>query len=295
MRADRYIAERLKILTRSQLKARNAVILVNGKAGKLSHVLKTGDRLEISFDDVAPTWLEPEDIPLSILYEDENAIVIDKPQGLVVHPAAGNPTGTLVNALLHHVGKGFLGAGESSGVRPGIVHRLDKDTSGVIVAAKSPEAQEFLSSQFRERQTTKAYLAIVKGAPEETRGTVKTWLTRDPRQRKRFAVSAGHGKYAVTGYRVIRRYGDYSLMLLHPKTGRTHQLRVHLQWLGCPILGDPIYSKPDRLFPGATLMLHAYRLRITLPGHAERSTFTAPLPSRFEAILAELEASFPTR
>jgi 23S rRNA pseudouridine1911/1915/1917 synthase len=178
------------------------------------------------------------------------------------------------------------------GPRPGIVHRLDKDTSGVIIAAFDEEAHEFLASQFKSRKVKKTYIAIVCGTPKEAKGKIETKLARDPKERKRFAVCTGKGKASLTYYRVIKTWQSHSLVLLRPKTGRTHQLRVHMKYLGCPILGDPIYgaAKQGKLFPGATLMLHAKKLEITLPGKRERQTFIAPLPERFKEIIELLSA-----
>jgi 23S rRNA pseudouridine1911/1915/1917 synthase len=306
-RIDRYIAEVLGILTRSQIKARKAVVRVNGRPAKLSSSLKEGDSLVIEWLEEPSLDLVAENLPLRILYEDDRVVVVDKAQGMVTHPGHGNHRGTLANALL-----GLAAAGPSVGparapgfarstsvARAGIVHRLDKETSGVIIAAKDAEAQAFLAAQFKDRTTRKEYLAITRGVPRPPEGRIENRLGRDPRDRKRFAAVAqapaaieagGPGKLAVTDYRVLRAWGGYALVSLRPKTGRTHQLRVHLAGLGCPILGDPIYGKADPGFPGASLMLHAFRLRIRLPGAAEASLFKAPLPARFRRLMAHLEA-----
>jgi len=294
MRVDRFVAECWKILTRSQLKARAARILVNGKAAKPSRPVLPGDLVEVSWTEAALPDLAPESIPLDILFENDRVLVVNKPQGMVTHPGAGNWSGTLVNAVL-----GYLGASQSSrfapvaeqgseSLRPGVVHRLDKDTSGVIILAKDPEALEALAIQFRERRAKKQYLAIVRGEPKPPEGSIDTLLARDPRNRKLFAVSQKGGKRALTLYSVLSRKSGYSLVSLRPRTGRTHQLRVHMRHLGCPILGDPLYSKPDAGFPRASLMLHAYRLKITLPGESEARVFRAPLPERFSRFMAGL-------
>lgn len=296
LRADRYIAEVLGLLSRSQLKARDASIRVNGRPAKLSVPLRGGERLSVEWIEAEPEDLVPEDLPLAVLYEDERVIVVDKAQGMVTHPGHGNRRGTFANALL---GRLAASAGGTNGrglpSRAGIVHRLDKDTSGVLVAAKDAEAQAFLASQFKDRLAKKEYLAVTRGIPRPTAGRIEDRLGRDPRNRKRFATLSdgeGRGKPAVTDYRVLATYGDYALVSLRPKTGRTHQLRVHLSGLGTPIVGDPIYGKPDRGLPGATLMLHAWRLRICLPGHGEASVFKAPVPDRFRRLLAFLEKRF---
>ncbi|MDR1398892.1 MAG: RluA family pseudouridine synthase [Treponema sp.] len=283
LRLDRYVAENLGVLSRSQLKSRCIEAKVNGKVVKLSRLLKGGDLLELNWSESEPLDLIPENLPLSILYEDANVVLVNKEQGMVVHPGAGNRRGTLANALLF---RRFCLNGEVSSQnlsspewRLGIVHRLDKDTSGVMIAAYNNEALAFLVEQFKKRQARKTYIAIVQGTPKEASGRIETCITRDPRDRKRFTVSANKGKLALTSYRVLRSWGGYSLVLLYPRTGRTHQLRVHLLHLGHPILGDPIYGA--RTARNATLMLHAKSLKILLPGGTEPQTFRSPLPPRF--------------
>jgi 23S rRNA pseudouridine1911/1915/1917 synthase len=282
MRLDRYAAERLKLLTRSQVKARNLAARINGKPVKISHPVRNGDKIELEWNDAEPSELIPENIPLDALYEDENVIVINKAQGMVVHPGAGNKRGTVANALLYRrLNAGGLCAGEN--FRPGIVHRLDKDTSGVLIAAYNSEALAFLAEQFKTRKTKKLYAALVGGAPKEKRGVIQTRIARSGRDRKLFAVSSDRGKPAITKYKVLRTWekSGLSLLALKPKTGRTHQLRVHLKHIGCPIIGDPLYGKPDPRFSPFSLMLHAKSLSITLPGAMEKSFFTTPLPERF--------------
>jgi 23S rRNA pseudouridine1911/1915/1917 synthase len=267
---------------------------LNGKAAKLSRMVKPGDSLELSWADPEPADLAPEDLPLTVVYEDSRVIVVDKAQGMVVHPGAGNSGGTLANALLFR--RGWQGGGiaakngTSSGgwQRPGIVHRLDKDTSGVMIAAWDDEALAFLSDQFKRRRVRKTYVAIVQGVPPETSGRIETLISRDSRDRKRFAVSADRGKSALTRYRVIRSWKGHSLVLLRPRTGRTHQLRVHLRYLGHPITGDPVYGYRDTGFPEATLMLHAKSLSITLPGEERPAVFKSPLPDRFCLMINQL-------
>jgi pseudouridine synthase, RluA family len=293
-RVDQYIAE-CGPLSRSQIKARAAVITVNGKVAKVSRPLSEGELIELIWTAEEPDLLEAESIPLDILFENERVIVVNKAQGMVTHPGAGNKRGTLANAALAIVARDRAATLESA-TRGGIVHRLDKDTSGVIVVAKDLEAQVFLASQFKERQTRKEYVAILRGIPEPASGRIADRLGRDRRDRKRFASLPEGGKVAVTDYRVLALWKSggerYSLVSLRPKTGRTHQLRVHMAGLGAPILGDPLYGKKDGRFPAATLMLHAQRLRITLPGEAEQRLFTAPLPERFRILIRELDRAF---
>jgi 23S rRNA pseudouridine1911/1915/1917 synthase len=299
LRLDRYVAEYRGILSRSQIKSRNLRGKINGREVKLSRPVKTGDRLEVSWADAEPVDLIPEDIPLDIIYEDARTAVINKAQGMVVHPGAGNRRGTLANALLYRrlrrEGPGspalvspFENPGPASGgLRPGIVHRLDKDTSGVIITAWDEEALAFLADQFKNRRVKKSYIALVPGCPGEPEGRIETCIARDSRDRKRFAVSV-RGRTAITRYRVLRSWNSHSLVLLHPKTGRTHQLRVHLRHLGHPIAGDPLYGRADPLFPGSGLMLHARSLTLILPDHVEAQTFRAPLPERFRLFIKTL-------
>jgi 23S rRNA pseudouridine1911/1915/1917 synthase len=285
LRLDRYVAEKLKLLTRSQLKTKLLGARINGKPVKISRSVKSGDLLELSWAEPEPLNLIPEDIPLRVLYEDDRVVVINKAQGMVVHPGAGNRTGTLANALFFRRRSHTAGTAPGN-FRPGIVHRLDKDTSGVIIAAYDDSALDFLADQFKARTVKKTYAAIVQGRPKEPRGIIETCIARDSRDRKRFAVSAVRGKSAITRYRVIRSWDAYSLLLLRPRTGRTHQIRVHLRHLGHPILGDGVYGLPDKRFPRAALMLHALTLAIALPGGNAPSLFKAPLPARFRDFIA---------
>jgi len=289
IRLDRYVAETLKLLSRSQIKSRVVQAVVNGKVVKLSHGVKSGDHLELSWLAASPLYLTPESIPLDLLYEDDHCAVVNKAQGMVVHPGAGNHSGTLANALLwRRLNRGIdIAPASTENFRAGIVHRLDKDTSGVIIAAYNDEALAMLSAQFKERSVRKLYLAIVRNTPRETTGSIHTRIARDARDRKRFCAQPldGPGKIALTRYRILKTWGCCSLILLKPKTGRTHQLRVHLDHLGHPIVGDPIYGPQDKSYPNATLMLHAYSLAIVLPHQRERSCFKAPLPERFKGLI----------
>jgi len=284
LRLDRYVSEVLRVLSRSQIKARNLKAKINKKDVKLSHYVKQGDSLELSWDEKEPDFIVPQDIPLEIIYEDENCVVINKAQGMVVHPGAGNRQGTLVNALCFRK----LNSGVNfAGIRTGIVHRLDKETSGIIIAAYNDETHAFLAKQFLTRKTRKTYIAIIYGTPKEKTGRIETFIARDPKNRKRFTVSSA-GKTAVTFYKVIKTWGNYSLVFLRPKTGRTHQLRVHMRFLGHPILGDPVYGCDDIKFKNASLMLHSKKLEIYLPGEEKPRVFSSNIPERFLKVIKKL-------
>jgi len=290
-RLDRYVSEILRIISRSQIKARKLKGKINGKNVKLSRIVKQGDHLELSWEDAPPADVMPQDIPLEIIYENSRCVVINKAQGMVVHPGAGNRQGTLANAL-HYRRLKAGGSIDCAGVRPGIVHRLDKDTSGVIIAAYDDEAHAFLAEQFKSRKTKKNYIAIVQGAPKEIKGRIETFIARDPKDRKKFIVSA-NGRSALTFYKIIKTWrasngAFYSFLLLRPRTGRTHQLRVHLRHIGCPILGDPVYGSADKKFQDAAMMLHSKNLAIILPDETEERIFSAPVPKRFKEVMEKL-------
>jgi 23S rRNA pseudouridine1911/1915/1917 synthase len=300
MRLDRYASEGLGLLSRSQIKNRLVSARLNGRDVKLSRIVKAGDALELRWLPQAEENLEAEDLKLDILYEDERVVVVNKRQGMVVHPGAGNYRGTLANALLfRRLQRREEKTSPDCGLRTGIVHRLDKDTSGVIIAAYDDEALAFLSDQFKTRVIKKRYLALVQGTPGEASGKIAEGIFRDPRNRKRFTapslygkyrtgrrgVSPGPGRSALTFYRVLKSWGAYSLVLVKPKTGRTHQIRVHMKCLGTPILGDPLYGRRDSRFKDASLMLHAFRLTVTLPGDGRISCFTAPPPLHMKRII----------
>jgi len=301
IRIDSYIASQVSGLTRSMVGSDATVITVNGKKVKKSHKVSVGETITVQWNEMVYGDIIPQDIPLSILYEDDSILIIDKQQSLVVHPAAGNPDGTLVNALVFKYGLNFSTAqvpleedepDENTvvDVRPGIVHRLDKDTSGVMVIAKNRQAHVSLAAQFKEHTTTKHYIAIVKGTPLKRRGKIVAPLIRDPKDRKRFTTTVeGKGKYAETDYVVLRYFEGYSLIRIRLHTGRTHQIRVHMQHLGNPILGDTIYSRQDARFGKATLMLHALSLELNHPDSGLRAMFRAPLPERFKAIITEIK------
>jgi 23S rRNA pseudouridine1911/1915/1917 synthase len=298
MRLDVYLSERLKLFSRSQARARILTAAVNDAPARLGKRLKLGDVVTISYAEPPVSDLAPEDIPLSVLFENDDAIVIDKAQGLVVHPGDGNPSGTLVNAVLFHC-RGLASVFAESDPRPGIVHRLDKETSGVIIVAKNTRAHEFLAGQFQDRSVRKRYIALVSGALPAQSGRIETRLARDPHNRKRFACVASGGRLSLTFYRVARTFmagkDCYSLVILAPRTGRTHQLRAHMRHMGTPILGDPLYGQSDARFPDATLMLHARMLRIRLPGDTLPRTFAAPVPARFHVMQRQLQSFSPRK
>ena len=301
VRLDKYIASLKDGMNRSKLKSCATEIYLNDRLAKLSSKVKAGDLIEIQWDDNIPTDIEPQNIPLKIIYEDDDVTVINKEQGMVTHPASGNWTGTLVNALLYHWNRGAIAEIKDDDIskvlanrRPGIVHRLDKDTSGIIITAKNENAHLWLSRQFLERKLHKEYILITKGRPPASAGDVKTQIVRDTKDRKKFkaVTDSTQGKFARTLYKVIAYYGNYSLIRVRIKTGRTHQIRVHMKYLGCPILGDPIYGKKDSMFPDATLMLHSRQIDIRLPQKEEFTRFKAAVPERFKTIITKLSKEF---
>lgn len=302
VRLDSYIASMKNGMNRSKLKSCAQELLLNGKNAKLSSKVKAGDTVDVFWEENIPEYIEPEDIPLNIVYEDANVTVINKRQGMVTHPAAGNWTGTLVNALLFYWNRQAvpqLKEGRTEEIlqkrRPGIVHRLDKDTSGLIITAKNRETEEYLGRQFKDRLLQKEYLCIVCGRPPASSGDIKTQIVRDMKNRQRFmAVTATEeGKFARSIYHCIACFGSYSLLRVRIKTGRTHQIRVHMRYIGCPILGDRIYGKADQLFPDATLMLHSRQMILKLPGETKYRRFKASIPERFVTVLRILKKTYP--
>ena len=292
IRLDRYAAEKLKILSRSQIKARKLEARVDGHPVKISRILKGGERLDLSWSEAEAGFLIPEDLPLDIVYEDDRVIVLNKAQGMVVHPGAGNRQGTLANALLYRrLQKAGFAAGAGGdfreyGLRPGIVHRLDKDTSGLIIAAWDEEAHAFLAEQFKAGKVKKTYAALVQGCPKEKSGFIDTFIVRSRKNRKIFTVSDKEGRKSLTWYKTVRSWGDYSLLLVRPRTGRTHQIRVHLKSIGNPVLGDPLYNSSSAAFSKkAALMLHAKRLSIRLPDYPGIKTFRTVFPERFRPFM----------
>ena len=280
-RLDKFLAARLPGLSRARLQTliKESAVTVNGRAVKASQDIHPGDLIIGIIPPDKPSAAQPEDIPLAILFEDEHLAVLDKASGMVVHPAHGNEDGTLVNALLHRFGPLSSIGGVA---RPGIVHRLDKETSGCLVVARNDAAHHSLSEQFAGRTVEKIYLAVVQGIPTPQCGTVSTQLGRDPHNRLRMAVlPPPAGKSAVTDYEVVNLTGTDALVKCTLHTGRTHQIRVHLKHLGHPLLGDELYARTARQTPVARLMLHAWQLAFTHPSTGQRLHFTAPLPPEF--------------
>ena len=256
-------------------------VTVNGREGRANTRLKAGDMVEIRIEPPAPTELVPEDIPLSIVYEDTDIAVIDKPKGMVVHPAPGNESGTLVNAVMYHV-RDLSGIGGA--LRPGIVHRIDKMTSGLIVIAKNDAAHRALAEQIKSHSAGRIYLAIVDGNIREDFGTVNAPIGRHPTDRKRMAVVPG-GREAVTHWRVLERYGAYTLIAARLETGRTHQIRVHMAYRKHPVSGDAVYGAEKNRLGLDGQALHAVRLMLTHPRTGQSMVFEAPVPPYFTAAL----------
>lgn len=249
-----------------------------------------GNEYTIKLPAPVPVAICPEAIPIDIRYEDHDLIVVDKPPGLVVHPAPGHDSGTLVNALLYHC-KDIEGIGGE--VRPGIVHRLDQDTSGIMVVAKTQQAMDSLAAQFQSREVRKAYVALVAGRPHPPAGRIETLIGRSPRDRKKMAVTTVHGKRAVTHYKVTETLGAFSLLRVQIETGRTHQIRVHMASVGCPIMGDAIYAGHRKrqwhsIESCKRQMLHAESLSFRHPESGEPLTFTSPLPADMQAVINDL-------
>ncbi len=282
-RLDKYIAEQC-LISRSyaQKLIDDGQVAVNGHAAKASQKLNAGDNIVVSMPPPSPISLAPEDIPLKVIYEDKDLIVVDKPAGLLVHPAAGQHTGTLVNAILARCPD----LGEINGsIRPGIVHRLDKDTSGLMMVAKNEAAQRSLSRQIKQRSIKKGYLALVLGHLTPEHGAIDAPIGRHPKDRKKMAVVSG-GREARTEYRVLKYFDDYTLVEAMPETGRTHQIRVHFAAIGHPIFGDHVYGKRSPLL--GRQFLHAHRLGFKLPSSGEFVEFGAELPPDLEEVLKQL-------
>ena len=264
---------------------------MNGKPAKAAQKLAPGDSVELDVPEPREPEAKPEDIPLNVVYEDASLLVINKPRGLVVHPAAGNERGTLVNALLSHCDDLSGIAGE---LKPGIVHRLDKDTTGLLVVAKNDEAHLSLSKQIGEKSARRIYLALVEGNVPEDSGRVDAPLGRSRADRKKIAV-VEDGRAAATQYRVLERFGDTTLVECSLETGRTHQIRVHMKHIGHPVAGDPVYGIRKQRFNVEGQLLHAARLSFTHPATGERMEFSAPLPEDFQRILDGLRKRGPQR
>lgn len=284
VRLDKFLGEKCPDLSRTHAQKLIAAGLatVNGKVARASLKLNTGDIIDITIPPEEPSHLAPEAIPLKIVYEDSDLTVIDKPAGLAVYPAPGHPAHTLVNAVLGR--EPSLAEGKDT-LRPGIVHRLDKDTSGLIVVAKNRVAQANLAEQFKSRAVTKYYLVLVKGKLSPETGIIEANIGRDPRHRQRMAVVT-RGRTARTEYQVVKYIGGYSLLEIKPETGRTHQIRVHLAAIGFPAVGDATYGVPSRHL--SRQFLHASRLGFTLPSTGERVEFKSPLPEDLERALKNI-------
>ena len=286
-RLDAFLASSLDGLTRSQATRliESGEIAVNGRAVSKSYKLAGGEDIAVTLPEPEPVEAVPQDIPLDVVYEDADVIVVNKPSGMVVHPAPGHPDGTLVNALLYHCAGTLSGVGGA--LRPGIVHRIDRDTSGLIIAAKNDAAHQYLSAQLADHTLARTYECIVVGALREDRGTVNAPIARHPTDRKRMAVVAG-GREAVTHWEVIARYPGYTHVRCRLETGRTHQIRVHMAYIGHPILGDTVYGAKKEV-PGLTgQCLHAVGLRFLHPRTHEVMELSCPLPEEFTRMLQRI-------
>lgn len=288
-RLDKFLTSKLPEMSRSRIQGliKDGFISVNGiQAAKAGLDLNSGDRVQVLIPPPQPTALQPEPIPLQIIFENKNLMVINKPAGMVVHPAAGHATGTLVQAALAH-SPDLEGVGGE--LRPGVVHRLDKETSGLIVMAKNDRTHRWLQEQFRLRKVKKVYLALADGQPPTPQGRIEAPIGRDLHNRKKMAVvPLQKGREAVTEYFVKESFPSHTLFEAHPLTGRTHQIRLHLAFIGCPIVGDRVYGRKKQSLEIKRHFLHAQYLTITLPGEKEPRTFEAPLPPELEAVLDEL-------
>lgn len=289
-RIDVYISSYKEELSRSQVQKliENGLVEVNGKPTKNNYKLRKGDIIEIEIPDPEPLEIEAENIPLDILYEDKDVIVVNKPQGMVVHPAPGHYSGTLVNALMYHC-KDEL-SGINGCMRPGIVHRIDKDTSGILMIAKSDAAHKSLAEQLAVHSITRKYYAVVCGNIKEECGTVDKPIARSPKDRKKMAIVEG-GRRAVTHYRVLERYGKYTLVECQLETGRTHQIRVHMASLGHPLLGDTVYGSEKQPYKLLGQVLHAKVLGFNHPVSGKYMEFESSLPEYFEKLLLKLRNS----
>jgi 23S rRNA pseudouridine1911/1915/1917 synthase len=286
-RLDAFLSENIEGQSRSYIQKliEQEAVLVKGKPSKSNYKLRLGDNVEACIPDPIPLDVVAEDIQLDIVYEDEDVIVLNKPQGMVVHPAHGNYTGTIVNALLSHCDNL---SGINGVMRPGIVHRIDKDTSGIIIIAKNNEAHVSLSEQLKEHTITRRYSALVEGVVKTDEGTIETMIGRNPRNRKEMAIVSKNGKRAVTHYTVLERFESYTLIEARLETGRTHQIRVHMAHIGHPIVGDPVYGFKKQKFHTEGQLLHARVLGFIHPRTGEYKEFEAPLPEYFTSILSKI-------
>ncbi len=293
-RMDRLLSSRIADISRTRLQRyiKDGRIMLNSVPVTVPRTaVRKGDAIEIHVPEPEPTELGPEDIPLDIVYEDRHIIVINKPAGMVVHPGAGHETGTLVHALLHHCGD-LAGIGDV--LRPGIVHRLDRDTSGLIIVAKDSKAHQSLTEQFAARTTAKRYMAIVAGKLQDLSGTIETTIGRHPKQRKKMAAGTPTGKNAITQWKKVEELRGASLLDIRIHTGRTHQIRVHMASVGHPLIGDRLYGGHamiklnDRTVQVERQMLHAAELSVTHPVTCKRMNWHAPLPEDMRCVIDEL-------
>ena len=286
-RLDIYIAENFNELSRTMIKKliESNNVLVNDKSEKVTYKVQANDNISIDVPEAKETKLKAQEIPLDIIYEDSDIIVVNKPKGMVVHPANGNPDGTLVNAILSICKNSLSGIGGE--LRPGIVHRLDKDTSGLIIVAKNDKAHINMSEQIKERNVKKTYIALVRGNVPEEEATINMPIGRSTKDRKKMAVTK-NGKQAITHFKVLKRYSKYTLLEIKIETGRTHQIRVHMAEIGYPVVGDAVYSNGKNEFGIEGQMLHAYKLEFMHPITNKHMELTAPLPQYFEEILKKL-------
>ncbi len=290
-RLDKFLVGLLQEFSRSRIQGliANGCVDVNGHAAKKAgQPLESGSNVTVRIPPPAPTDLVAEDIPLDIIFENDDLIVVNKSAGMVVHPAVGHSSGTLVNAVLGYDPE-IEGIGGEE--RPGVVHRLDKETSGLILLAKNERAHRWLQDQFRLRKVDKTYLALVDGKPPTPSGRVEAHIGRDPSHRKRMAiVSESRGREAISEYKTIEEFKSHTLLEFHPLTGRTHQIRLHCAFLKCPIVGDKVYGKKKASLKIGRHFLHAYRLKIILPEEKEPRLFEAPLPDELEQVLVALRS-----
>ena len=290
LRIDRFLGSRLEQVSRSYLQklVKDGAVLVNGKPVKSSYKVENGDRIRLEIPDAVEPEIEAEPMALDILYEDSDIILINKPKGMVVHPAAGHYSGTLVNGLMAHC-KNEL-SGINGVMRPGIVHRIDMDTTGVLIVCKNDKAHNAIAEQLKVHSITRKYYAIVHGVLKADTGTVNAPICRHPVDRKKMSINEKNGKEAVTHYRVLQRFRRFTFVECQLETGRTHQIRVHMASIGHPLLGDQVYGPAKVPFSGLQgQTLHAGVLGIIHPSTGEYMEFTAPLPAYFEAILKKLE------
>jgi len=291
-RLDKFLVEQLPGFSRARLQAliKAGRVQVNGKpASKSGQTLEGGEAVQVHVPPAASSELVPEAIPLDVIFENDDVLIVNKPAGMVVHPAAGHQTSTLIHAALAHAPE-IEGVGGE--LRPGLVHRLDKDTSGLIVLAKNDAAQHALQAQFQQRSAQKTYLALVDGRPTTPEGRIEAAIGRDPRERKRMAIvrsASRRGREAVSEYRTLQEYPEHTLLEVDIHTGRTHQIRVHLAFIRCPVVGDTVYGRRKPSLPLKRQFLHAARLGLQLPGESEIRTFTAPLPADLQHVLNNLD------